>query len=86
MRSFAACLSHLTIDYAALSRRSTFLTFTGDDTSNIWVITAFLPCVIRTRFGYPILFIVSAYDADTTTAHGIRGFQIGWLHRNRILG
>ena len=41
--SFVACLSHLTIDHASLSRRSTVLA-PNRDTSNIWALITLLPC------------------------------------------
>ena len=40
--SFVACLSHLTVDHASLSRRSTVPT-PDRDTSNVWVLNTFLP-------------------------------------------
>ena len=40
--SFVACLSHLTIDHASLSIRSTVPT-PNRDTSNMWTFTTFLP-------------------------------------------
>ena len=40
--SFVACLSHLTIDHASLSRRSTVPT-PNRDTSNIWALMTLLP-------------------------------------------
>ena len=40
--SFVACLSHLTIDHASLSRRSTVPT-PNRDTSNIWALITLHP-------------------------------------------
>ena len=42
--SFVACLSHLTIDHASLSRRSTVLT-PNKDTSNIGALITLLPYI-----------------------------------------
>ena len=42
--SFVACLGHLTIDHASLSRRSTVPT-PNRDTSNIWALVALLPYI-----------------------------------------
>ena len=41
--SFVSCLSHLTIDHASLSRRSTIPT-PNRDTSNMWPLITFSPC------------------------------------------
>ena len=40
--SFAACLSHLTIDHASLLRRSTVAT-PKRDTSNVWALVTLFP-------------------------------------------
>ena len=42
--SFFACLSHLTIDHASLSRRSTVPT-PNRDTSNVWALITLLPYI-----------------------------------------
>ena len=42
--SFIACLSHLIIDHASLSRRSTVPT-PNRDTSNIWALTTLFPYI-----------------------------------------
>ena len=42
--SFVACLSHLTIDHASLSRRSTGPT-PNRHTSNIWALSTLFPCM-----------------------------------------
>ena len=42
--SFVACLSHLTIDHASLSRRSTVPT-PNRDTSNIWALITLFPYI-----------------------------------------
>ena len=53
--SFVACLSHLTIDHASLSRRSTVPTPTPNrDTSNIWALITLLPCITYKLCAYPI--------------------------------
>ena len=51
--SFVACLSHLTIDHASLSRRSTVPT-PSRDTSNIWELITLLPHATWEMFAYPI--------------------------------
>ena len=40
--SFVACLSHLTVDHASLSRQSTVPT-PNRDTSNIWALVTLFP-------------------------------------------
>ena len=47
--SFVACLNHLTIDHASLSRRSTVLTPDGD-TSSIWAFDTFFFFPFTTYF------------------------------------
>ena len=42
--SFVARLSHLSIDHASLSRRSTVPT-PNRDTSNIWALITIVPCI-----------------------------------------
>ena len=42
--SSVACLSHLALDHASLSRRSTVPT-PNRDTSNIWALITLLPCI-----------------------------------------
>ena len=42
--SFVACLNHLTIDHASLSRRSTVPT-PDRDTSNIWALIKLFPYI-----------------------------------------
>ena len=44
---FVACLSHLTIDHASLSRRSTVPT-PNRDTSNVWALITLLPYITDT--------------------------------------
>ena len=51
--SFAACLGHLTIDHASLSRPSTVPTPTRD-TSNIWALITILPYITQKLLAYPI--------------------------------
>ena len=43
---FVACLSHLTIDHASLSRRDTVPT-PNRDTSNIWALISFFRCYLE---------------------------------------
>ena len=51
--SFVACLvSHLTIDHASLSRRSTVPT-PNRDTSNVWALSTFIPYVPLLCFCLP---------------------------------
>ena len=47
---FVACLSHCTIDHAPLSRRRTVPT-PNRDTSNIWALITFFPCITGLRGG-----------------------------------
>ena len=48
--SFVACLSHLTIDYASLSRRSTAPTTPDIGPSNIWALITFFPYICIKMF------------------------------------
>ena len=50
---FVACLSHLTIDHASLSRRSIISTL--NNTSNIWALSTLLPYMTK-LFAYLISF------------------------------
>ena len=51
MYSFVACLSHLTIDHASLSRQSTACTIPNRGTSKIWALSTFFPYITRWGFG-----------------------------------
>ena len=55
--SFVACRSHLTIDHASISRRSTALT-PNRDASNIWGLITFFPYVAYKLFACLIPFLV----------------------------
>ena len=43
--SFVDCLSHLTIDHASISRRSTVFPTPISDTSNIWALITLVPYI-----------------------------------------
>ena len=53
MGNLVVCLSHLTIDHASLSRRSTVPTL-NRDTSNIWALVTILPYTTQKLFAYPV--------------------------------
>ena len=62
--SFVACLSHLTIDHASLSRRSTVPTH-NRDTSNFWALITLFPCIIwRREEGLMRTLLLSNGDID----------------------
>ena len=58
MYSFVDCLSHLTIDHASLSRRSTVPT-PNADTSSIWALSTFVyyPIYLNINIAYRIPFL-----------------------------
>ena len=51
--SFVACLSHLTIDHAPLSRRRTVRT-PNRDASNVWALITLCPYITQKLCAYPI--------------------------------
>ena len=51
--AFGACLGHLTVDHAFISRRSTVPT-SNRDTSNIWVLITPFSCITWKLFAHPI--------------------------------
>ena len=54
--SFVACLGHVTVDHASISRRSTVAT-PNIDTSNVCVLSKFIPYVASKLVAHLISFL-----------------------------
>ena len=78
--SFVARLSHLTIDHASRSRRSTVPSPNGD-TSNVWALITLFPYVLHKKmfaFPSPVLF----QGCDKGVAYGA-SFLLEWVGLTR---
>ena len=77
--SFVACLSHLTIDHASLSRRSTVPTPNRDTpTSNIWALSTLLPYTTYARSEYHTQLAKMSFDKIFQLKYSISQLECTW--------
>ena len=78
--SFVACLRHLTIDHASLSRRSTVPT-PNKDTSSFWALITLLRYVSYQVFAYPIPVLFSLITLLQYVSYQVFAYPIPVLFR-----